>query len=69
MLKWVAEWFMISVLLILLLGTVLVLWSVWPLLLQQLTAPRMPVLNAEGAFAILMLLVILVGFGKLLRLG
>ncbi len=69
MLKWMAEWFVISVLLILLLGTVLVVWSVWPLLQQQLAAPRMPVPNAEGAFAILMLLVILVGFGKLFRLG
>ena len=68
MLKWMAEWFMVSVLLILLLGMVLVVWSIGPLLLQQLASPRMPVLNAEGAFAILMLLVILVGFGKLLRL-
>ncbi|MFP4346252.1 MAG: hypothetical protein ACLFU8_16275 [Anaerolineales bacterium] len=68
MLKWMAEWLVVSVFLILLLGMVLIFWSVWPLLLQQLTSPRMPALNAEGAFAILMLLVILVGFGKLLRL-
>jgi len=47
-------------------GTVFVLWVIWPLLPGRLPVIILPALNPESVVSILMLLVIIAGFGKLL---
>jgi len=57
---------MLSMLAIIAVGTVFVLWVIWPLLPGRLPATLLPALDLEGVISILMLLVIIAGFGKLL---
>ncbi|MGC9357380.1 MAG: hypothetical protein ACP5GX_05925 [Anaerolineae bacterium] len=68
MLKWVGEWVIVSLLLVLLLGMAFLVWVMWPLLLNRLAVVTPPVMDPQGIFALLMLLVVLAGFAKLLRL-
>lgn len=66
MTRWIQEWIILSMLAILALGTVFVLWVIWPLLPGRLPATIFPTLDVEGVVSILMLLIIIAGFGKLL---
>jgi hypothetical protein len=66
MARWIQEWVILSMLAVLAAGTVFILWMSWPLLPEQLPATIFPTLDLEGVISILMLLVILAGFGKLL---
>ncbi len=67
MARWIQEWVILSMLAILAAGTVFVLWVIWPLLPGRLPVTILPTLDIEGVISILMLLVIIAGFGKLLR--
>jgi membrane-bound metal-dependent hydrolase YbcI (DUF457 family) len=67
MFKWIREWFMLSAIIVLGMVTVFMLWAIWPLLSVRLSPEMMNTLNVEGIFAILLLITVLVGFGKLLR--
>jgi uncharacterized SAM-binding protein YcdF (DUF218 family) len=67
MLKWVGEWVLVSLLLVMVLGMAFLAWVMWPLLVNRMATPASPLLDPEGVLALVMLLVILVGFGKLLR--
>lgn len=66
MVRWIQEWVILSMLAILAAGTVFVLWIIWPLLPGRLPVIILPALNPGGVVSILMLLVIIAGFGKLL---
>ena len=66
MLRWMREWFIISTLLVLGAGMLFVLWTIWPLLPSRLPAIILPTLNLEGTVAILMLLAMVAGLGKLM---
>jgi len=66
MVRWIQEWIILSMLTILATGTLFVLWVIWPLLPGRLPVIVLPALNLEGVVSILMLLVIIAGFGKLL---
>ena len=66
MVRWIQEWVMLSMLAILAAGTVFMLWGIWPLLPGRLPAALLPALDLEGVISILMLLIIIAGFGKLL---
>ncbi len=66
MVRWIQEWIILSMLVILAVGTVFILWVIWPLLPGRLPTTTVPALDLEGAISILMLLVIIAGFGKLL---
>jgi len=66
MVRWIQEWGILSMLAILAAGTVFVLWVIWPLLPGRLPVIILPALNPESVVSILMLLVIIAGFGKLL---
>ncbi|MEJ5309685.1 MAG: hypothetical protein WHX52_07920 [Anaerolineae bacterium] len=66
MIRWIQEWVILSMLAILAAGTLFVLWVIWPLLPGRLPVTILPTLNLEGVVSILMLLVIITGFGKLL---
>ncbi len=66
MVLWIQEWIILSMLTILATGTLFVLWVIWPLLPGRLPVIVLPALNLEGVVSILMLLVIIAGFGKLL---
>jgi hypothetical protein len=66
MVRWIQEWVILSMLAILTVGTVFVLWVIWPLLPGRLPATIFPALDLEGVVSILILLIIVAGFGKLL---
>ena len=66
MVRWIGGWFTASMLIVLGLGLVFVFWAIWPLLPSRLPSSVAPTMSAEGIVAILVLIVILVGFGKLL---
>ncbi len=63
MLKWIREWMMLSVLMVAALGMVFMMWMIWPLV-----PARFPTANVdlEGMLAMLMLFVVVLGFGKLI---
>lgn len=65
MARWVGEWMMLSMLLVLGMGLLLVFWTIWPLMSAQLPAAVLSI-TPEGLLALLLLAVIGVGFGKLL---
>jgi hypothetical protein len=67
MARWIREWFTLSALMVLGMGMLFMLWFIWPLLPTRLPAGTLASLNSEGLFAILMLFIIVVGFGKLMR--
>ena len=66
MTRWIQEWVILSVLMILGAGMLFVLWAIWPLLPARLPATILPTLSPEGLAAMLMLLVVVTGFGKLM---
>ena len=66
MTRWIQEWFVLSVLIVLGAGMLFVFWAIWPLLPDRLPASILPTLNLEGTIAILMLLAMVAGFGKLM---
>ncbi len=67
MVRWIREWAMLSALLILAMGMIFVFWAIWPLLPGRLPLYLLSSLNPEGIFAMLLLTIVLVGFGKLMR--
>ena len=66
MAKWIGEWVMLSMLMVLGAGMLFILWAIWPLLPERLPAQVITSVNLEGALAMLMLVVVLGGFGKLM---
>jgi hypothetical protein len=66
MTKWLGEWLILSMLVVLMLGMVLIFWAVWPMLPERLPGQVALSLNLEGAAAMVMLLIVVVGFGKLM---
>ncbi len=67
MLKWIREWFVLSAILVLGMVMLFMLWAIWPLLPTRLPPNVLNSLDFEGVFAIVLLIVVLLGFGKLLR--
>jgi hypothetical protein len=68
MLSWVRDWLVLSTLVIMGLGMVFVLWVVWPLLPARVPAAALASFDLEAIGAILLLLVMFVGWGKLMCL-
>lgn len=66
MARWVRDWFILSALVIMGAGMLFMFWAIWPLLPTRLPTVILPSLDLEGIIAILMLIVIIVGFGKLM---
>lgn len=66
MAKWIGEWVIVSMLVVLGLGMLFMLWAVWPLVPERLPTEIALSLNLEGLIAMGMLLVVLAGFGKLM---
>lgn len=66
MTRWIRDWFILSTLVIMGAAMLLMFWAIWPLLPNRLPAAIFPALDMEGVISILMLLIIGVGFGKLL---
>ena len=67
MTRWIRDWFILSALVIMGAAMLFMFWAIWPLLPNRLPAVIFPPLDLEGVVAILMLIIILAGFGKLLR--
>jgi hypothetical protein len=65
MTKWISEWVMLSMVLVLGAGLLFVLWAIWPLLPERLPVEVLASLSTEGLMAMGMLLVVTLGFGKL----
>lgn len=66
MLRWIREWFLISALTFISLTTGLLLWATWPLVSTRLMAYSDASINFEATAAITLLVVVVVGYGKLL---
>jgi hypothetical protein len=66
MAKWISEWVMLSMLMVMGAGLLFVLWAIWPLLPARLPSEVINSLNVDGALAMLMLVVVVGGFGKLM---
>ncbi|HOU15831.1 MAG TPA: hypothetical protein PKZ84_22225 [Anaerolineae bacterium] len=66
MTRWIRDWFILSALVVMGAGMLFVFWAIWPLLPNRLPTVIFPTLDLEGVVAILMLIVILAGFGKLM---
>ncbi|MBN1874203.1 MAG: hypothetical protein JXA33_08225 [Anaerolineae bacterium] len=66
MVKWIREWFTLSVLVLLSFCLVILFWATWPLLSSRLLALPGLVLNQEAITAIAMLFFIVIGYIKLL---
>lgn len=64
--KWISEWVLLSMILVLGAVLVFVLWAIWPLLPGRLPVEILTALNTEGLLAMGMLLAIALGFGKLM---
>jgi len=69
MTKWISEWMLLSMVLVLGAGLLFVLWAVWPLLPGRLPAEVLTSLSTEGLMAMGMLLVVTLGFAKLVSAG
>ena len=69
MTKWISEWVLLSMVLVVGAGLLFVLWAIWPLLPERLPVEVLTSLSAEGVIAMGMLLVVTLGFGKLLAAG
>ena len=65
MTKWISEWVMLSMVLVLGAGLLFVLWAIWPLLPERLPVEVLASLSTEGLMAMGMLLVVTLGFGRL----
>jgi len=65
MTKWISEWVLLSMVLVLGAGLLFVLWAIWPLLPERLPVEVVTSLSTEGVIATGMLLVVTLGFGKL----
>ncbi len=66
MTRWIRDWFILSALVVMGAGMLFVFWAIWPLLPNRLPTILLPSLDLEGVIAILMLIIILAGFGKLM---
>jgi hypothetical protein len=66
MTKWIGEWIVLSMLMVLGSGMLFILWAIWPLLPDRLPSQLITSVNPEGLVAMLMLVVVLGGFGKLM---
>lgn len=66
MAKTFGQWLMLSVIVVMAVGMLLILWAVWPLLPGRLPVALIGPINLEAGFAMLMLLVVVIGFGKLM---
>ncbi len=66
MLQWIRDWALLSILLLLGMGLLFVFWAIWPMLPARLPAEIIISVDPEGVFAIGLLLVILLGLGKLI---
>ncbi len=66
MTRWIRDWFIVSVLMMMGAAMLFMFWAIWPLLPDRLPAIILPTLDLEGIVSILMLMIILAGFGKLL---
>jgi len=69
MTKWISEWVLLSMVLVVGAGLLFVLWAIWPLLPERLPVEVLTSLSAEGVIAMGMLLVVTLGFGKLVAAG
>jgi hypothetical protein len=67
MTRWIRDWFILSALVVMGAGMLFMFWAIWPLLPDRLPVVILPSLDLEGTVTILMLIVIVAGFGKLLR--
>ena len=67
--KWISEWVLLSLMLVLGAGLLFVLCAVWSLLRERLPAEVLTPLSTEGVIAMGMLLVVTLGFGKLISSG
>ena len=65
MAKWIGEWVTFSMLIVLGMGLLFLFWAVWPLLPQRLPSEVLNTLNIEGMMAMGTLLIVVIGFGKL----
>ncbi len=65
MTRWMAEWAIVSVLVALGAGLLFVLWAIWPLLPQRLPTEVLASLSLDGLLAMGILLILVLGFGKL----
>lgn len=65
MAKWIGEWVIFSMLLVLGGGLIFMLWAIWPLLPQRVPSEVLANLNVEALLAMGTLLVMVLGFGKL----
>jgi len=65
MARWIGEWIGQAMVLAVGAGLVFVMWAIWPMLPERLPAQIAGSLSVEGTIALGMLLVISLGFGKL----
>ena len=66
MTRWIREWFLLSMLMVLCAGMLLVLWTIWPMLPARLPEIVLPSLSLDGVVSVLMLLAMVSGLGKLM---
>lgn len=68
MVRWLHDWFILSALVFLSVCMIAVVWTIWPLLAVRLTAsPNSDALNLEALGAMGLLLMVSIGYIKLLR--
>lgn len=65
MAKWIGEWVTFSMLIVLGMGLLFLFWAVWPLIPQRLPSEVLSTLDVEGLMAMGTLLILVLGFGKL----
>lgn len=66
MTRWIREWVLLSMLVVLGAGMLFVFWAIWPLLPARLPEIVLPSLSLDGVISILMLLTVVAGLGKLM---
>lgn len=66
MTRWIREWVLLSILMVLGAGMLFIFWAIWPLLPARLPQVVLPSLSLDGALSILMLLAMVAGLGKLM---
>ena len=66
MARWIREWFLLSILMVLGAGMLFVFWAIWPILPTRLPEIVLPPLSLDGVVSVLMLLAMVAGLGKLM---
>ena len=66
MTRWIREWALLSMLMVLGAGMLFIFWAIWPLLPARLPEVVLPSLSLDGVLSILMLLAMIAGLGKLM---